>query len=107
MVKRRRVSAPAPPSPILVIDDGSDDDEIDLTSDNGNGSNHGGGGWYGGSGVCWSCSMCTYENAAAVGVCEMCSAARLSPPPAGADADDDSRDAARERDTLVAVEVSE
>ena len=106
MVKRRRVSAPAPPSPILVIDDGSDDDEIDLTSDDGNGSNHGGGGWYGGSGVCWSCSMCTCENAAAVGVCEMCGAARPPPPAAGADAID-SRDAARERDTLVAVEVSE
>ena len=105
MVKRRRVSAPAPPSPILVIDDGSDDDEIDLTDD-GNGSNHGGGGWYGGSGVCWSCSMCTFENVAAVGVCEMCGAARPPPPPAGADAID-SRDAARERDTLVAVEVSE
>ena len=98
------MSAPAPPSPILVIDDGSDNDEIDLTSDNG--SNHGGGGWYGGSGVCWSCSMCTYENVAAVGVCEMCGAARPPPPPAGADTDD-SRDAARERDTLVAVEVSE
>ena len=35
------------PLNILVIDDGSDDDEIDLTSsdNNGNGSNHGGDGW--------------------------------------------------------------
>ena len=76
MAKRRRVSAPAPPSPILVID---------LTSDNGNGGNHGGnqGGNHGGNhgGVIWSCSMCTYENAAADGVCEMCGAARPPPPP--------------------------
>ena len=71
MVKRRRVSTPAPtPPPVLI-----DIEEIDLTSEASEASDasDGGGGCSG-----WSCSSCTFANSGTV--CEMCGAGRPLPP---------------------------
>ena len=95
MVKRRRVSTPAPtPPPVLI-----DIEEIDLTSEASEASDASDGG--GGCSGWWSCSSCTFANSGTV--CEMCGAGRPLPPRPPPPPPPDAPEAARE--TLA--EVSE